>query len=92
VDDPLEAAFGADNLLAHMLDEVDRISKEGPEASGAPAWMGLVSRVLDGTILTPRPVADPTIAELTRRLDAAEKTLKSQSSKIASLSKKGGNA
>jgi hypothetical protein len=89
-DDPVGNAFDADDLLAHMLGDIGKVARDGPEAAGQPAWMGVVARVLDGTILTPRPVADPNVVDLTRRLDAAEETLRSQASKIATLSRKAG--
>jgi len=99
-DDPLAAAFAADNLLEHMLDEVRRVSTEGPERTGQPEWMSLVARITDGTILSPRPVTGPVVApdvtELTRRLDDAEaklkaqdKQIKAQATRIATLAKKG---
>jgi hypothetical protein len=88
--DPLDAAFEADDLLGHMLAEVDRISREGPEATGSPAWAGIAARVLDGTILAPRATRDTNVAELTRRLDLAEKTIRDQGRRITTLSKKGG--
>ena len=90
--DPLDAAFNADDLLGHMLDEVGRISREGPESTGSPAWAGLAARVLDGTILTPKRTATPApeVAELTKRLDQAEKTIREQGRRITTLSKKGG--
>jgi hypothetical protein len=50
--DPLDAAFDAGDLLGHMLDDVARMSREGPEATGQPAWAGIAARVLDGTILS----------------------------------------
>jgi hypothetical protein len=92
--DPMDAAFEADDLLGHMLDEVDRISREGPESTASPAWAGIAARVLDGTILAPGPArgatVEPDVAELVRRLDQAEKTIKEQGRKITNLSKKGG--
>jgi hypothetical protein len=95
-EDPVEAAFNADDLLGHMLEELGRLSREGPEATGQPAWASIAARVIDGTILTPRAreqaaaAEQPDVAELVRRLDKAEKTIREQGRRITTLSKKGG--
>jgi hypothetical protein len=88
--DPLAAAFESDNLLAHLLGEFERLREEGPRTSDHPAWAGLVAQFTDPAVIASAATEDPRVSELTRRLDLAEKKLRTQDTKLAALAKKGG--
>jgi hypothetical protein len=88
--DPLTAAFESDNLLTHMLGDFERFRREGAQTTDQPPWVGLVAQLADASFLTTPPVDDPKVVELTRRLDVAETKLRTQATKLAALSKKGG--
>ena len=88
--DPLTAAFDSDNLLAHLLGDFDRLRKEGTATTDHPAWAGLVAQLADPSALRLPATEDSRVGELTRRLDQAEKKLRTQDTKLAALAKKGG--
>lgn len=88
--DHLKEAFEADNLLGHMLTEFEDLRTKGAEVMEEPGWAGLVARLSDGAVLSPRAADDPKLAGVLRRLESAEAKLLSQEKTIAELKKKGG--
>lgn len=88
--DPVVSAMHADNLLAHMLTEFDRLQTEGAAAANQPAWAGLAAQLSSGSIPTPGAIGTTQAADLTQRLTDAERKLQDQAKEIAALKKKVG--